>query len=96
MDLHKLKLEKFKTYNGFNMPEGFDPGLTLSDTPETYFLFLTTFEELNRYTNQVINNQNHKENRIFFIYKKGNKAFHRDHIGAFFRANPFLKMKTFF
>ena len=94
MDFHKLKLEKFKTYNGFNLPNDFDPPLSLDENPEVYFLFCESFEDLNRYTNIVLNKQTHKENRIFYIYKKGQKQFHRDHIGMYFKKSPFLKMKA--
>ena len=56
MDFHKLKLEKFKTYNGLNLPDGFTPPLELSDTPETYFLFASSIAETMNALNHVQNN----------------------------------------
>lgn len=94
MELQKLKLDKFTTYNGYNMPEDFHVPLTQSDNPQVFFVFLHSFEELNRYTNMIRNNQTHKDNRIFYIYRRGQKSFHRDHIAAFARRAPFLKRKA--
>lgn len=94
MDLHKLKLDQFHTYDGFNVPQGFQVPLQQDDNPEVYFVFLQSFEELNRYTNIIINQQKNKNNRIFYIYKKGKQSFHRDHIAAYARRSPFLQRKA--
>ena len=94
MDLSKLKLDKFTTYNGIQMPSDFEVPLILSGTPDVWFVFPTSFEELNRFTNQLLNHPVPKENRVFFIYKKGEKSFHRDHIRALIEHSPFLKMKA--
>lgn len=94
MDFSKLKLDKFQTYNGFYIPKDITIPLTIDEHPEVYFLFCERFEEVIRYTNIILNNQSHKENRIFYIYKKGNKTFHRDHINAFIEKAPYLKRKA--
>lgn len=80
MDFHKLKLSKFTTYDGFNLPIGFNPPLTPSETPEVYFLFVESIQDVMQSLNMVQNKTLPKENRLFFVYKKGNKSFHRDHI----------------
>lgn len=80
MDFHKLKLEKFTTYNGINIPIDFDPGLKLDDKPEVYFMFAKNIQDLMNAINIVQNNQKHIHNRVFFVFKKGNKAFNRDHL----------------
>lgn len=80
MDFHKLKIDKFSTYNGFNLPEEFNPPLQKKDNPEVYFMFVTSIEDVMRTLNIAQNKQTHKENRLFFVFKKGNKGFGRDHI----------------
>lgn len=94
MDLSKLKLEKFQTYNGFNIPDGFEVSLAHSDTPDVYFVFCETFEDINRYTNLLLNKSLPQEHRVFYIYKKGQRSFHRDHIYAYLHRSPFIKMKA--
>ncbi len=94
MDFHKLKLDKFKTYNGLNMIETFTPPLELSDIPEVYFMFVSSISEVMQSINIVQNNQKHKENRTFFIFKKGNKGFGRDHIYNVVMTNPLFKRKA--
>lgn len=94
MDFHKLKLDKFKTYNSFNEPEDFMPPLTKTDKPETYFLFVSNVGEVMNGLNLVQNNQSQKENRAFFIFKKGNKGFGRDHIYNVVMTNPRFKRKA--
>lgn len=97
MEFQKLKLDKFQTYKTFKAPENFQPPLTLSDTPETYFLFVSSVEETIQAINLIQNKQKHTENRAFFIFKKGNKTFGRDHVynivmkhGGFLRKAPML------
>lgn len=80
MDFIKLKLDKFQTYNGLNVPQNFNPPLVLSETPQVYFMFVSNIQETMQALNTVQNNQIHKENRIFFVFKKGNKQFGRDHV----------------
>lgn len=93
MNFSKLKLDRFQTYNGFQLPEGFDPPLQYSEEADVLFVFCDTFEQLNRYTNQLLNQALPTENRVFYIYKKGNKQFHRDHVLTFIEGAPFLKKK---
>ncbi len=94
MDFHKLKLDKFSTYNGFNLPEGFNPPLSKNDSPEVYFLFVTSINEIMQGLNMVQNKQNHKENRLFFIFKKGNKGFGRDHVYNVIMKHKNIKRKA--
>ncbi len=94
MDFHKLKLDKFSTYNGFYLPKNFEPPLTKSDTPEVYFLFVTSIEDVMHSLNLVQNNQSHKINRLFFVFKKGNKSFGRDHIYNVIMMNKQMKRKA--
>lgn len=94
MDFHKLKLEKFNTYNGLNMPKDFNPPLTINDSPDVYFLFVSSIEETMRALNLVQNNQKNKENRLFFVFKKGNKQFGRDHINNVVLKNKSIKRKA--
>lgn len=94
MDFHKLKLDKFQTYNGFNVPDEFHPPLELNNQPETYFMFVSNIGDVMNAVNLVQNNQSHKENRVFFIYKKGNKSFHRDHIYNIVIRNNRFKRKV--
>lgn len=94
MDFHKLKLDKFTTYNGMNIPQDFDPPLELSDTPEVYFIFVSSVQEVMQSINYVQNNQKHKENRLFFVFKKGNKQFGRDHIYNIVMKHPYMKRKA--
>ena len=94
MDLSKLKLEKYSTYNSFNMPQEFHVSLEYSDTPDVYFVFVQSFEDLNRYTNHILNQYLHKDNRIFYVYPKGQKSFHRDHIVMYSKRSPFLIRKA--
>ena len=94
MDFSKLKLDKFQTYNGFQLPESFHPPLTLDPKADVWFLFCHSFEDVNRLANQVINQPVPKENRVFFVYRKGRKEFHRDHIYAVIERHPFLMKKA--
>lgn len=94
MDLSKLKLEPFQTYGGFNLPRSFDITLSIDEHPQVYFAFCASFEELNRFTNQALNNQTHTNNRFFIVYKKGQKQFHRDHIMIYVKKSPFLVRKA--
>jgi hypothetical protein len=94
MDFSKLKLDQFTTYRGYNLPESFHVDLTEDDHPEVYFLFCTSFEELNRWINHVLNNQTHKNNRLYIVYKKGQKHFHRDHIMMYVKKSPLLERKA--
>ncbi len=80
MDFHKLKLDKFQTYKSYNPPIDFNPPLEESNTPEVYFMFVSNIEETMNAINIIQNEQKHKENRAFFIFKKGMKQFGRDHI----------------
>jgi hypothetical protein len=90
MDYHKLKLDKYSSYNGVNMPSDFLPPLSLSDNPEVYFMFVSSISEIMNALNIVQNNQSNKDNRVFFVFKKGNKSFGRDHI-----YNIIMKNKNF-
>ena len=94
MDFHKLKLSKFSTYNGFNLPEGFCPPLEKNTTPEVYFLFVSNIQDVMQGLNLVQNSQKHKENRLFFVFKKGNKGFGRDHIYHVVMKHKNLKRKA--
>lgn len=94
MDFHKLKLDKFQTYNGFNLPNDFKPPLELSDQPQVYFLFVSSISETMEALNIVQNNQIHKDNRLLFVYKKGNKDFHRDHLYNVVMRHPNMKRKA--
>ncbi|AIO18461.1 hypothetical protein KQ51_00581 [Candidatus Izimaplasma bacterium HR1] len=94
MDYHKLKLTKFSTYNGFNLPEGFNPPLEESSSPEVYFLFVSNVQEVMQGLNVVQNNQTHKDNRLFFVFKKGNKGFGRDHIYSVVMRHKNIKRKA--
>ena len=94
MDFHKLKLDKFRTYNGLNLPEGFNPPLELSDTPEVFFMFVSSIQDVMYAINKVQNKQKHKDNRIFFVFRKGNKGFGRDHIYNVVMKHPYIKRKA--
>lgn len=94
MDFHKLKLDKFSTYNGFNLPEDFLPPLQKNDKPEVFFLFVSNISEVMQSLNLVQNNQSHKDNRLFFIFKKGNKGFGRDHVYNIVMKNKKIKRKA--
>lgn len=94
MDFHKLKLEKFNTYNGFNLPSDFNPPLEKNDSPEVYFLFVSSVEDVMRTINYVQNHQTHKENRLFYVFKKGNKRFGRDHIYTVIMKHRNIKRKA--
>ena len=94
MDFHKLKLDKFRTYNGLNLPEDFNPPLELSDTPEVFFMFVSSIQDVMYAINKVQNKQEHKDNRIFFVFRKGNKGFGRDHIYNVVMKHPYIKRKA--
>ena len=94
MDFSKLKLDAFETYNGFHMPIDFNPPLTLSDKPQTYFMFVSSVQEVMQSLNFVQNKQKHKDNRIFFVFQKGNKHFGRDHIYNIVMKHPNIKRKA--
>lgn len=94
MDFHKLKLDTFSTYNGFNLPEDFFPPLEKNNTPEVFFLFVSSINDVMQAINTVQNNQNHKNNRLFFVFKKGNKGFGRDHIYNIVMKNKQMKRKA--
>jgi len=94
MDFHKLKLAKFLSYNGFNLPEEFYPPLEKKENPEVYFFFVSNIEETIRTLNIVQNNQKHKDNRLYFVFKKGNKAFGRDHIYNIVMKHKNIKRKA--
>lgn len=97
MEFHKLKLVGFQTYLAIRSIKDFYPPLKESDKPEVYFSFVSSMKEVLDTINVVQNNQKHKENRVFFVFKKGNKTFGRDHIynmvmqhGGFQRKAPIL------
>lgn len=94
MNFDKLRLNKFKTYDGYNLPDNFHPPLEHQTDAEVLFAFCASFEDVARFANLARNRQTHKNNRLFFVYKKGNKDFHRDHIYAFCDAAPFLRRKA--
>lgn len=94
MDFHKLKLDKFTTYNGLNMSQEFNPPLEQSNTPEVYFMFVSNVNDVMNAVNHVQNNQINRDNRAFFIFKKGNKAFGRDHVYNIIMTNPKFKRKA--
>ena len=94
MDFSKIKLDKFKTYNGINMPKEFHPPLQYAEHPDVYFVFCESFEQVNRFGNQVMNLTLPKENRVFFVYPKGNKDFHRDHVYAYLLNHPMYIRKA--
>ena len=94
MDFSKLKLNQFQTYNGYHLPEGFNPPLTFHEQAEVWFLFCQSFEDVNRLANQVLNQALPKENRVFFVYRKGQKLFHRDHVYAVIERHPFFLKKA--
>jgi hypothetical protein len=80
MDFSKLRLEQFTTYNGYHIPADFQPPLTFSEQAQVYFLFVSSIKEVMEAINFVQNQTLPKDNRLFFVYQKGNKMFHRDHI----------------
>ena len=94
MEFHKLKLDKFSTYNGINLPEDFLPPLEKNDSPEVFFLFVSSINDVMQSINMVQNNQLHKENRLFFVFKKGIKEFGRDHIYNVVMKNKRMKRKA--
>jgi len=94
MDFYKLKLEKFTTYNGLNLPPDFNPPLEISNNPETYFMFVTSIYDVMQAINIAQNNQKNQNNRIFFIFKKGNKGFGRDHIYSIVMKHKNIKRKA--
>jgi hypothetical protein len=94
MDFHKLKIDLFETYNGINLPQEFSPPLALSDTPQVYFMFVSTIQEVMQALNIVQNKQTNKDNRIFFVFRKGNKGFGRDHIYSVVMKHPNIKRKA--
>jgi hypothetical protein len=94
MDLQKLRLHQFTTYNGFHLPQEFEIPLEFNEAADVYFVFLQSFEELNRFTYVILNKVLPKNNRVFYIYKKGQKHLHRDHIKAYIDRSPFLVMKA--
>ena len=77
-----------------NLPEEFNPPLKLDDTPQVYFMFVSSIQEVMHAINKVQNKQKHKDNRIFFVFKKGNKGFGRDHIYNVVMKHPYIKRKA--
>jgi len=94
MDFHKLKLDKFRTYNGFNLINDFNPPLELSENPDVYFLFVSSIQEVMASLNMVQNQKLPKDNRLFFVFKKGNKEFGRDHINNVIMRHKSIKRKA--
>lgn len=94
MDFHKLKLEKFKTYNGLNIPNDIVIPLQESETPDVYFMFVSSIQEVMQSINIIQNKQRNKDNRIFFVFKKGNKTFGRDHINNVIMKHRNIKRKA--
>ena len=77
-----------------NLPKDFNPPLELSDTPQVYFMFVSSIQEVMQSINKIQNKQTHKDNRIFFVFKKGNKGFGRDHIYNVVMKHPYIKRKA--
>lgn len=94
MDFYKLKLEKFKTYDVLHCNELLDVPLTKDENPEVYFSFCSSVQDVMSTINIVQNKQKHKENRVFFVFKKGNKGFNRDHIYNVVIRNSGFKRKA--
>lgn len=94
MDFHKLKLDTFESYNGMNIPREFNPPLELSNTPQVFFMFVSSMQEVMQAINIVQNKQTHKNNRFFIIFQKGNKGFGRDHIYNVIMKHPNIKRKA--
>lgn len=97
MDFNKLKLDKFESFGGYNLPQGFTPPLELDMNPDVYFMFVSSIEETMNAINVIQNKTLPKENRVFFVFKKGIKEFGRDHVynlvmqsGNFKRKAPML------
>ncbi len=88
MDFSKLKLEQFTTYNTFNEPIVFEHNiLKRSEHPDVLFCFVRSIEETLDVINKVLNINLPCNNRVFFIYPKGNKEFHRDHLYNIIESN---------
>lgn len=94
MNFSKLKLEQFTTYNGFHMPESFNPPLIKDEKPEVYFLFVRSIKDVMDSINLAQNHQIHTNNRLFFVFQKGNKNFNRDHIYNIVMRHKNLKRKA--
>jgi hypothetical protein len=80
LDFHKLKLQNFTSYNGLNIPQGFNPPLTFKEEAECYFMFVDSVQDVMTAINMILNKELPTNNRVFFVYKKGQKHFHRDHV----------------
>jgi hypothetical protein len=88
--INKLNLTKFKNLTVLNQPEDYDVfhdcNTKLSGGHDAIFIFVKTLDEMVKYTQQIINEQQLVENGyLFFAYpKKGNKRYetyvHRDEI----------------
>lgn len=94
MDLHKLKLDKFSSYNGFNLPVDFDPQLAQNEKAEVFFMFVDSIQDVIQSINYIQNNQFNKDNRAFFVFKKGNKSFGRDHVNSIVMKHGHFKRKA--
>ena len=70
--------------------------LEKKENPEVYFFFVSNIEETIRTLNIVQNNQKHKDNRLYFVFKKGNKAFGRDHIYNIVMKHKNIKSNSLF
>ena len=94
MDFYKLKLDKFTGYNGFNLPIDFHPQLSKNEKAEVFFLFVASIQDVIQAINLVQNKQKHKDNRAFFVFKKGNKSFGREHVYNIIMKHRHFKRKA--
>jgi hypothetical protein len=94
MNFEKLKLDKFQTYNQINFDKALDIPLKKSEHPEVIFAFCSSIRDVMNAINYVQNHQKNKENRVFFVFKKGQKDFNRDHLYNVVIRNPKFKRKT--
>ena len=80
MDFHKLKIDAFSTYQLLGNIPDFNPPLQISLKPEVWFSYVQEVKDVMDTINYVENNIQYENNRVFFVFKKGNKQFGRDHI----------------
>lgn len=94
MNFEKLKLNKFQTYCLLNFDKPLDIPLKKSEQPEVIFAFCSSIRDVMNTINYVQNHQKNKKNRVFFVFKKGQKDFNRDHLYNVVIANPRFKRKA--
>jgi hypothetical protein len=94
MDFHKLKLESYTSYKGISLPQELKPPLEETKYPQCVFAYVDSMPSLMNAINLVSNMDLPKDNRLFLVFKKGQKDFHRDHIMMIMRKAIFFQKRA--